>query len=713
MAALGKIRSKGTFLIIIIGLGLFGFIAGDMFRSCESTGRERSNRVGEILGEKIGAQDYQAYVEEFVECTKITAPQANDDQLRSMAWNSFLQNKILENEANKLGITVTIDELNDVMKQGTHNVLMEMANVTGFVNQQTGRFDFNAYQKFISEYKTQRNANPQLAEQYDKIHKFVLFKERQLREQLLAEKYQTLLAACVLSNPIEAKFNFDASNQESDIELAYFDFKSVNDKDVKITEDDLKNKYNEKKEMFRIPEEIRSIKYILVKKVASAADRAKLNSDLTKFAEQLRGGASPETVVRESRSNVAYLGVPVKKTAFSNDIASRLDSVAVGGVLGPVESTVDNTLNVIKVIAKNTLPDSVEYRAIYVQGKNNEETKTKADSVYNAVVGGGDFEAIAKKYAQNGAKNWMTTAQYERATSMSKDDATFINTLNNLGVNETKNLPLAQGNVIIQVTNRKNMVDKYDVAVVKRDITYSDETSHATSDKFKQFVAANQSLEAMEKNAKKAGYDILEAKNVLTSQGSIPGITNSRDALKWVFEADKNDVSEVITCGANRDEMVVMVLTDIYPKGYMPLENSEIKEYVQNEVLKDKKSKMLLEKLNGVKSVAEAKAKGAQTTEVTQITFASPSFVSALQAREPALSGAVAATEKGKFSARPVVGNAGVYVFQVKDRRTLDGKFDAKESATRTAQSYMQSLRSMMQELYINANVVDNRYLFF
>ena len=145
----------------------------------------------------------------------------------------------------------------------------------------------------------------------------------------------------------------------------------------------------------------------------------------------------------------------------------------------------------------------------------------------------------------------------------------------------------------------------------------------------------------------------------------------------------------------------------------MPLENAEIKEYVQAEVLKDKKSKMLLEKLNGVKSIADAKAKGAQTTEVTQITFASPSFVSALQAREPALSGAVAATEKGKFCAKPVVGNSGVYVFQVKDRRQLEGKFDAKEAQNRTAQTYMQSLRTMMQELYINADVVDNRYLFF
>ncbi len=713
MAALGKIRSKGTFLIIIIGLGLFGFIAGDMFRSCETTGRERSNRVGEILGEKIGAQDYQAYVEEFVECTKITAPQANDEQIRAMAWNSFVQNKIIENEAEKVGLTVTTEEVQNVMAQGTHNVLMELANVTGFVNQQTGRFDVNAYKKFLADYKTQRTANPQLTEQYDKIYKFVLFKEKQLRQQLLMEKYQGLVASCILSNPIEAKFNFDASNQESDIDLAYLDYKSVNDKDVKISEEDLKNKYNEKKEMFRIPEEIRSIKYILVKKVASAADRDKLNKDLTKFADQLKEGADPEKVVRESRSNVAYLGVPVSKKAFSNDIATRLDSVAVGGVLGPVESTADNTLNVIKLIAKTTLPDSVEYRAIYVQGKTNEEAKNRADSVLNAVVGGGDFEAIAKKYGQNGAKNWMTTAQYERQNNILKDDATFINTINTLNVNETKCLALAQGNVIIQVTNRKNMIEKFDVAVLKRDITYSDETSHTTSDKFKQFVAANQSLDAMQKNAQKAGYQVLEAKNVLTSQGGIPGVNNSRDALKWVYEAEKNDVSEVITCGANRDEMIVMVLTDIYPKGYMPLENSEIKEFVQAEVLKDKKSAMLVEKLKGVKSLADAKAKGAKVVEVKQVSFASPSFISEIQAREAGLSGAVAVTEKGKFCARPVVGNSGVYVFQVKDRRKLDGKFDAKAAQATAAQSYMQSLRMLMQELYINANVVDNRYLFF
>ncbi len=714
MAALGKIRSKGTFLIIIIGLGLFGFIAGDMFRSCESTGRMRSTRVGEVLGEKINVQDYQDYLNEFVECTKISAPSADEDQIRNMAWNNYVQNKIITNEAEKLGLTVTNDEVKNVMMQGTNQVLMEVANVTGFVNQQTGRFDMNLYNEFINSYKTNRNANPQAAEYYDKVYKYLAFKVKQLRQQLLSQKYQSLLTTSVLSNPIEAKFLFDSEKQESDIQLAYIDYKTINDKDVQVSESDLKAKYDEKKEMFKIPEEIRAIKYILVKKVASAADRNALNAALTKCADQLKEGVSPEKVVREGRSNIAYLGVPVTKKAFSSDIANRLDSMAVGAVAGPIESQMDNSLNVIKLISKSMLPDSVEYRVISVVGKTNDETNTKADSVVNALRAGGDFEAIAKKYGQTGEKAWLVTSMYEKANNITKDNQTVFNEMNLMGVNEIKSIPMTQGRLIVQVTDRKAMVQKYDVAVVKRDITFSDETSHAISDKFKQFVAGHQSLETIEKDAAKAGYQVLEAKNVVTSQGNIQGIGNSRDALKWVFEAKKGDVSEVMTCGNNRDEILVMVLTDIFPKGYMTMENSDVKDYVQQEVLREKKAEKIIEKLNGVKSIADAQKKGAKVTDVNQINFASPAFISATQSQEPALSGAVAATEKGKFSAHPVKGYAAVYLFQVNDRRTVEGKLDNKEYENKAAQMNLQNLsRTVFQELYLNAEVKDNRYLFF
>jgi len=710
MAALGKIRSKGTFLIIIIGLGLFGFIAGDMFRSCETTGRMRSTRVGEVLGEKIGIEDYQSYLNEFVECTKIGAPQADEDQIRNKAWQNYVQTKIIENEAEQLGLAVTNDELKNVMMQGTNQVLMEVANVTGMVNQQTGRFDVNMYNEFINSYNTNRNASPQAAEYYDKVYKYLAFKVKQLRQQLLAQKYQALLSMSALSNPVEAKFMYDAEKTESDIELAYVDYKTINDKDVKVEEADLKSKYEEKKEMFRIPEEIRSIKYILVKKEASQADRTKLFNDMQKCAQSFKDGVAPEKVVREGRSNISYLGVPVTKNAFTSDISTRLDSMAVGAVMGPVESKFDNTYNVIKLIAKTTLPDSIQYRTIAV------DTKVKADSIFNALKAGGDFEAIAKKYNQAGEKVWLTTSQYEKASNMTKDNQTVFNEINNLAANEVKIIPMAQGNLILQVLDRRAMTTKYDVAVVKRDITFSDETSHAISDKFKQFVAGHQTIDAINKDAAKAGYQVLDAKNVLTSQGQVQGIGNSRDALKWVFEAKKGDISEVMTVGANRDEILVMALTDIYPKGYMSMDNEDVKNYLQQEVMRDKKAEKIIASLKGAKSIADAvkACKEAKTDTISQITFAAPTFVGAVQSQEPALSGAVAATEKGQFCAHPVKGYGGVYVFKVIDRRNLEGKFDVKEYEARAAQSNTQSIsRSAFQELFLNADVTDNRYLFF
>ena len=155
------------------------------------------------------------------------------------------------------------------------------------------------------------------------------------------------------------------------------------------------------------------------------------------------------------------------------------------------------------------------------------------------------------------------------------------------------------------------------------------------------------------------------------------------------------------------------MLNNINNVGYRSLEDAQVKEYVKGEVMKDKKAEMLLAKLNGVKSVDAAKAKGATIAAVNQVTFAAPVFVAAAGASEPALSGAVAATAKGKFCKAPVKGNAGVYVFQVVNKTKRPGKFDAATMMQQLRQKEMQMAGNFMNELYIKAKVVDNRYLFF
>ena len=713
MAALGKIRSKGVLLICIISLGLFAFIAEEAFRSCESSSNDARQQVGEVLGEKINVTEFQKLVDEYTEVIKMQQGQdnLNEDQLnqvKDMVWNTYVQTKLIENETKKLGLTVTDAELQNVLTEGTNPMLMQ----TPFVNQQTGRFDVNALKKFLAEYKAQGQANPQLAKQYDTIYKYWTFIEKTLRQQLLAQKYQGLFAHCFLSNKVEAQMAFNDQNQESQIQLAALSYSSIDDNKVQISDADLKAKYDEVKGRFKQYVESRDIKYVDVQVKASAADRAALQKEFAGYSQALASATDASDVVRKSTSLVNYLGVPVSKDAYPYDIAQRLDSMAVGSTSKVFENNSDNTLNVIKLVSKQLLPDSVQYRQIQVAGATAEESAKRADSIYNALKAGADFEVIAKKYGQTGEKTWLTTRQYQSAPSLDHNTKDYIMSLNTMSVNELKNVALSQGNLIVQVVDRKGMINKYVAAVVKKNVTFSKDTYSAAYNKFSSFVSANLTADAIVKNAAKAGFNVQERKDVTTAEHNLAGIRSTRDAMRWLFDAKKGDVSPLYECGDN-DHLLVVVLDNINNVGYRSLDDAQVKEYVKGEVLKDKKAEMLMAKLNGVKSVAAAKAKGANVSTVNQVTFAAPVFVPATGASEPALSGAVAATAKGKFCKLPVKGNAGVYEFEVTNKTQRPGKFDAATEMQKLRQKEMQMAGNFMNELYIKAKVVDNRYLFF
>ena len=713
MAALGKIRSKGVILISILGFALFAFIAEELFRSCESSRNESRQQVGEVLGDKVNVQDFQKLVDEYTNVIKMTQGRDNltdDDlnQVKDVVWNTFVQTEIISKEASKLGLQVTDQELQNILNAGTNPMLLQ----TPFVNQQTGRFDANLLKKFLAEYKQAQTTIPQMAEQYQGIYYLWTFIEKSLRQQVLAQKYQSLLAGCLISNPVSAKMSYTDENQESNIQLASFAYSSINDNKVKISDADLKAKYEELKPRFKQYEETRSIKYVDYQVLPSASDRAALNKTVAGYVQSLKETADPVEIVRNSGSLVTYLGIPQTKAAFPTDIAARLDSMAVGSTSAPVENKLDNTINVVKLISKVQLPDSVQFRAIQVGGATPADAAKTADSIFTALKSGAEFEAIAKKYGQTGEKNWITSNQYQNATSMDADTKSYIESLNTLPVNEIKNLKLTQGNLILQITDRKAMTDKYVAAVIKKPIEFSKNTYSAAFNKFSQFVSESQTLEAMQKNASKYGYKVQERMDIRNSEHYVAGIHGTREALKWIFETDENKVSQLYECGDN-DHLLVLVMTKINKKGYRSLDDENVKNYVKQEVLRDKKAEMLMAKVKGVNSISAAKAKGAQVSAVNQVTFAAPVFVQSTGMSEPALSGAVAATAKGKFSSTAVKGNGGVYLFQVLEKKMRPVKFNAKEYEQRQRQKMMQYAGNFMQELYINANVKDNRYLFF
>lgn len=572
MAALGKIRSRGVTLIIIIGLGLFAFIAEEAFRSCNGIKGEANQQVGEVLGKKISVQDYQKLVDEVTNAQKLLGGNDNltEDQLNQLrdgVWQQYVSFAMIENDAKKVGLTVTDDEVNDILKDGSSPLIQQCIPIPQFYNQQTGRFDYSVVQQFLADYEKTIKSNPQMADQIQQSRDLWLYCEKQLRQALLQQKYSNLLRSCVLSNEVEAKQAFKDENEEADIQVASFAYSDIKDSQVKITDEDLKAKYEELKPAFKQLVESRDLKYVAFQIKASAADRSALTKEMNGYQQQLAAASDPSTIISKSGSQIPYVGVPVSKDAFPEDIASKLDSMAVG--TSPVfETKADNTLNIIKLMAKEQLADSIQYQQIQVAANTPEESRAKADSIVKALDGGAKFEDIAKKYGQDGQQIWFTGQMYERSTTMNDDSRKLINALLNGEAGKVQNLAFDQGNVIVKIDDKKGLKTKFTAAVVKKVIDFSKDTRSAAYNKFSEFVTKSTSLDALQKNARKYGYTVQDQNDITTAAHKVGTVGGSgiKDALKWIWKAKEGDVSPLFEAGDN-DYMLVIYLNKIHPQG--------------------------------------------------------------------------------------------------------------------------------------------------
>ncbi len=712
MATLQKIRSKGPLLVIVIGLALFAFIAGDAWKVLQP--HQGKQDVGEVNGEVLSAQDYQKMVDELSEVIKLTngLNSLTEDQLNNVkdqVWQSYVNNKLIAEQAEKLGLKVTDAEIQSIIDQGTHPLLMQ----TPFRNPQTGMFDKDMLKKFLVDYAN-LNASQmpaQYVEYYQKMGAFWQFVEKTLAQSTLAEKYQNLVTKSLISNPVAAEDAFNSRTEQSDLLLAGVPYSSINDSTVQVSDNEIKDRYNEKKEQFKQLVETRDIRYIDVKVVPSDADRKAVEKEVTEYSNQLASTTTDfGTFVRSTGSSVNYSDVPVSKSVFPADVASRLDSTNVNEVYGPYYNQTDDSFNAFKLLAKVSSPDSIQFRQIQVYADTEEKTKTLADSIYNALKGGADFAAVAKIYGQTGEATWVNAQSWE-GSELDADNSKFINTLLNQPVNELANLNMGQANLILQVMNKKSMQTKYKVAVVKREVEFSKETYNAAYNKFSQFVAQNTTIDSMVKNAEESGYTLMPRTDLSSAEHYVGGVRSTREALKWIFAAKPGEISPLYECGEN-DHLMVVALDKIHEAGYRDI--NSVAEMLRAEIRRDKKAEKIMEEMKKYNSIAQVKGmKDAVSDSVKHVTFSAPAYISVTRSSEPVIGAVAAKTAANKVSA-PIKGNGGVYMIQVYAKEKGSEKFDAKqEETTLTNMAVRIAGNQLINDLYQKAKVVDQRYLFF
>ena len=250
MATLSSIRKHGAALVIVIGIALFAFIAGDAAKVLQPS--QNSQLAGKINGKKIEAQAFQQMVEEYTQAINFirggnSLTEAENAQIKDEVWSTLVTNELIGEQAKKLGLTVTTAELQAVINEGTNPLLAQSA----FRNETTGQFDSDVLMKFLADYASMdvEVMPAEYVDYYHQLYNYWKFIEDNLISSLLAQKYETLITEAQISNPVAAEYNFNARNNHAEVAYAVVPFNSVADSLVKVSNSDIKKLYETKKEL--------------------------------------------------------------------------------------------------------------------------------------------------------------------------------------------------------------------------------------------------------------------------------------------------------------------------------------------------------------------------------------------------------------------------------------------------------------------------------
>jgi len=208
MATLQNIRNRGSLMIaIVIGLALGAFILGDMLNSGSNLMRPSQMEIAKIDGESVQYPDFQRKVDELSEIYKRNSQQAQIDentweQIREQVWQSYLQENILTKASEKLGITVTADELFDLVQgSNPHPIIQQL-----FRDPQTGAVDKSMMIQFLKSLET--TATPEQKSYW-------LYIEKQIQQDKIRSKYNSLVSKGLYVTSAEAKKSLDDKNKNA------------------------------------------------------------------------------------------------------------------------------------------------------------------------------------------------------------------------------------------------------------------------------------------------------------------------------------------------------------------------------------------------------------------------------------------------------------------------------------------------------------------
>ncbi len=695
MGMMARMRSLAPWFILLVG-GLFVlFMVISDSRVLEFLGSQSQN-VGSINGEDVTYQEYSNLVDRYREQQERSSGQSIDesqmDYFRDQVWDALVIQKLIDSKVNEFGIKVTDEEIKDAIMG---------PNPPAFLKQQftdsTGNFNRQLYDQALRDPRNKE---------------IVLAVEDQIERQLIQEKLQNYLFASISVSEQETYDKFIMQNIKMKADYIMLEPNKIPDAEVTVTDEDLKKYYEEHLEDYKV-DPSRKLKYVLFRRIPSQSDSIGVKSNLEAIVSKIKTDTASFQSYVEIYSEQPYKKDTLGLSSLPAEAKDLLFRANKGDVIGPVatnEGYVAYKL-VDKVKSKN---ESVRASHILVKSSGNDgEDLKKAIEIFNEISKGADFAKVAAAKSQDvsnaskgGDLGWFGKGQMVKEF----EEACYKGAI---GVVQ-RPVKTSFGYHIIKVTGKSNedfviekIVNKIQVSGSTLDKLYQDASDFS-------YIANENGFES---EAKLMKYDVIETPPFKEDALSLPGIGMSAALVNWAFDHSLGDISEVfrVTSG-----YVVVIVSDVIKAGYQ--EFDVVKNSVRTNVIKEKK----FEKLMNIAKDIRAKlgdrgdknfaltiwpnAKVDTTTEFT--TYGTISGIG----REVAFSEYAYKGELQKWS-QPVKGRNGVYLIYPKYRtQFVQATYDIQKSTIKRdliEQKKNRYYNQWLQDLKKDADIVDNRYLFF
>ena len=703
MGIMSFLRNRAGIIIVgAIGFAIIAFLVSDAVQMGSSFMNAGQTEVGEVDGEVIDILEFNELVEQSSNNFKQQMGQTNlDPQMTAYiienTWNQSVSKLLLKKEMARLGLQVSKNEMNDLVTGKNPDPQITQ----NFGDPQTGQLNRVQLNAFLENVKSQPSDSP-VSQQWTA---FLL----NIRDNKIAQKYNNLIKNSIYVTALEAKEDYIQRNKLVNFSYLNLDYASIPDNQVKPSDQDYSDYYNENKFRFNNPIETRNLEYILFDANPSKSDSAEVIAAVQKVAADFRATTNDSLFVSinsETKLPISY----VRKGQLDPALDSLIFKTGAGGFVGPIFS--NGVYKMAKVLDVKVGPDSVKASHILINPASEggiDKARAKADSIRGLIAGGASFAELAAKFGTDASKDTGgDLGTFGRGAMVPAfEEAVFNGKAGDLRVISTQ-----FGVHVIKINAQIGASRVAKVALLDKSLSTSSKTQQDAYKKATAFLAAAKDEKAFDEESKKLGYAKVVADNIVATQAAIEGLNTAREIVRWAFDADKGDVSNQVFEMENK--FAVAKLVDVLEKGTLPLD--QVKKRIEPLVVKSVKARMLTEKMNkalaGSSSIEQVAQKvGKPVSPVQNVVFANPVIPGLSQ--ENKLVGTIFGSQPGKLS-KSVEGEYGVYVFVVNGFSNPAPLTNVFKQKVQVAQNVQQrATGEAFKVLRDKSEIKDNRVKFF